>query len=627
MTESQCIKKIARAKIGFDPRIKPLSSGNQYAKQRENYPKATPVCQAGEVMETTDFNYSGGKFSIREGDFSGVFYTKFDENEEVKSEIKICAPLWVVARTRDTNSGNWGYLLSWRDGDKRRHDWACPAELFCGDGIDLRRELLSGGLDISPIRKAQGLLSEYILSFPIDARKLCVNKLGWQSGCYVLPGQTIAPKQSKEEFVFQSPGAIEPAFSVAGTVDQWKSNVAALATGNSRVLFAISTAFAGILLDVADMEGGGFHVCGASSRGKSTIQRVSASVFGCPSRYKQTWRTTANGLEAVAALHNDGLLILDEIREINPKEIGSAAYLLANGKGKTRANSAGSTRKQASWRLLFLSSGETGLCDVMQSAGERTHAGQELRLAEISIGDFENTHGYETPGKFADALIENSEKFYGSAGLAFIQRVVAERAALAIKLRKSIDEFVKNAVPPGASGQVGRVAKRFGLVAAAGEIATGFGLTGWPKGEADKAARLCFADWLADFGNGDREALRILKQTQLFFEQHGSSRFINIENASDVTVRVPNQAGFFRLTNNCDATIKTYYVTPQVFEHELCKGVSSRLAKKVLLESGWLIKGTDGKFSHSIRVQGYGVTRLYMFSQKVFAGDETLTTN
>lgn len=74
------------------------------------------------------------------------------------------------------------------------------------------------------------------------------------------------------------------------------------------------------------MESGGFHFRGSSSSGKTTALHLAASVFGQPSRYIRLWRTTANGLEGLAALHNDSLLILDELSQADPKEAGEAAY-------------------------------------------------------------------------------------------------------------------------------------------------------------------------------------------------------------------------------------------------------------------------------------------------------------
>ena len=43
-------------------------------------------------------------------------------------------------------------------------------------------------------------------------------------------------------------------------------------------------------------------------------------------------------------------------------------------------------------------------------------------------------------------------------------------------------------IPEGVAPEVGRVAARFALVAFSGELATQFGVTGWNKGEALKAA-------------------------------------------------------------------------------------------------------------------------------------------
>jgi putative DNA primase/helicase len=50
------------------------------------------------------------------------------------------------------------------------------------------------------------------------------------------------------------------------------------------------------------------------------------------------------------------------------------------------------------------------------------------------------------------------------------------------------------------------VGARFALVGAAGEMATEAGLTGWPTGESERAARACFNAWLAargGIGNGE----------------------------------------------------------------------------------------------------------------------------
>src|ERR1019366_3480339 len=121
-------------------------------------------------------------------------------------------------------------------------------------------------------------------------------------------------------------------------------------------------------------ESGGVHFVGATSTGKSTALMVGGSVLGGGGRngFVQSWRATANGLEAVAELHNDLTLFLDELSQIDPHVAAETAYLLGNGSGKIRMSRSIGARKKLSWTLLFVSAGEITLADHAQSVGKRT---------------------------------------------------------------------------------------------------------------------------------------------------------------------------------------------------------------------------------------------------------------
>jgi putative DNA primase/helicase len=133
---------------------------------------------------------------------------------------------------------------------------------------------------------------------------------------------------------------------------------------------------------------------------------VAASVYG-GANYLQRWRATDNALEAIAAQHCDGLLILDELAQIDPKTAGECAYMLANEQGKARATRTGTPRARQAWRLLFLSAGELGLADHMAEGQKRTRVGQEVRMVDIAadagagLGAFENLHGMDGGAAFA----------------------------------------------------------------------------------------------------------------------------------------------------------------------------------------------------------------------------------
>lgn len=566
----------------------------------------TVAKNANATSPTTICSYGNGHFLTNA---KGVFYISKDGEGNDRPAKWICSPLHVVAKTRDGRNSEWGRLLEWCDDDGKVHRWPMPLELLEGDGTDVRRELARLGLQISSNQTERGLLAAYIKVVPVEARARCVERLGWDDGVFVLPAGAVG--ESGELRVFQNSHAVEPAYSVAGTVADWRNSVAALATGNSRLTFAISVAFAGALADITGEDSGGFHLRGASSSGKSTSLRVAASVWGNPSKYVRLWRGTVNGLEGMAVMHNDGLLILDEISQIDPGAAGDAAYMLANGQGKVRAQRNGMARPPQRWRLFFLSAGEESLTSIMARAGKRTSAGQEIRLADIEadagagMGIFEDIHGHQSAAAIANAIKTASDKNFGAVGLAWLENVAENRQQLVATLVESIEQFVTDIIPLNAASQVGRVARRFALAAVAGELATHYGLTGWQQGEAMRGARECFCAWVEAFGGiGNREGRAILEHVRAFFEKHGASRFEHVRATEDQ--RIYNRAGFISIREDGS---REFWVLGEAFRSEICNGFNERTVKRVLIDAGMLVPAKDGKPTTNVRANDLGSAR------------------
>jgi Domain of unknown function (DUF927) len=151
-------------------------------------------------------------------------------------------------------------------------------------------------------------------------------------------------------------------------------------------VLAISTAFAGPLLHLAGQEGGGVHIFGGSSKGKTTILQAAASVWGrgASPGYVRAWRATANGLEGAAASATDTALVLDELGVLEARDAQTAIYGLANGSGKARTARDGSLREPKSWRVLILSTGEVPIeTKLAEDRGRKARAGQLVRMLDI----------------------------------------------------------------------------------------------------------------------------------------------------------------------------------------------------------------------------------------------------
>jgi putative DNA primase/helicase len=89
-----------------------------------------------------------------------------------------------------------------------------------------------------------------------------------------------ARPRGAELWLHAAQGSGHAQFKQAGTLEDWRANVAALAVGNSRLTFALSAAFAGGLCWLHPNVSGGFHWAGGSSLGKSALLYSAASLCG-----------------------------------------------------------------------------------------------------------------------------------------------------------------------------------------------------------------------------------------------------------------------------------------------------------------------------------------------------------
>ncbi len=516
-------------------------------------------------------------------------------------------------------------------------------------GGEYRAFLLNMGLRIAASPRARNLLAQYIQSRSPGTFAQCTDRIGWHDHAFVLPRESIGDEA--ERIVFQSDSQMENTFKARGSVAQWRERVGKFCAGNSRLVFAVSCAFAGPLLRPGGVESGGFHLRGDSSSGKTTALKLAASVYG-GADYLQRWRTTDNALEAIAAQHCDSLLILDELAQVDPKTAGECAYMLANEQSKARATRAGLPRARLSWRLLFLSASELGLADHMAEGMKRARTGQEVRMADIpadagaGLGMFEDLHGHEGGAAFARHLLQGVAGCYGAPGRAFIEWACANAEMLAKRVRASAALLASQIVPHGASGQVERVGARFALVGVAGELATSAGLTGWQEGEgeAEGAVKACFDAWLASRGGmGNGEVAAMLRAVRQFIEIHGTGRFGWMHRGADDHAPAPLQrAGFRRMLNAHGEPIRSnsqhgaefgermpdslsegisveYLVLPEVFRSEVCKGFDYKAVCRVLLDHQLLVvdEGAQGRLTRKVRVPGVGLLNCYCLSPRL----------
>lgn len=574
------------------------------------------VIPQGHLAEPMQFD--NGVFEILP---TGVWYTRKEKNGNERTTF-VSSPIVVLAKTRDNSSNGWGRLLQWHDDLGILHTWAVSMELFQTDGADLRKALANQGVTIASTGHERTLFQTYLMSYPVDQFAICVDRVGWYDDQYVLPCEVIGHNQRGEIVVYQSNNSAINKYSTQGTLQDWQQYIAKPIEQHSVLVTALCSAFTGQLLEPLEQQGKGLHIKGKSSTGKTTAIYMACTVWGNPDTYYHTWRNTSNAMEQTAQTHNDGVLILDEIGEMpNLKEIGNVIYMLVNGQGKGRMTKSITLREANRWRLVFLSSGEKTLNELMSEAGQKTKLGQEIRLINIDIdasryGVFDQIDFAENGAKQSMILSDHAKRFYGAAGTAWLHYLTHDKTNRIAQIKALADDYTAKLVAQQTQGHIVRVASFFALLAAAGEAATQAGITAWQQGTAFNAVEKVFHQWLGGFEQvGDYEDREILAHVKGFFALHGSSRFEHIEQniirnsaGDDITPRIHNRMGYWKQEKDG----KKYLVYPELFKSEICKGYDHKRVAKVLKSHQW-IECDDKRLSKVVRLPNQGLERMTIF--------------
>lgn len=207
----------------------------------------------------------------------------FDSGKEEAPPLWLSAPFEVLAQTRDERGSEWGLLLRWYDPDGRAHEWAMPREVLGGRGDELWRCLLRNGLTIASSTASRNKLADYLGSVRDEGRACSVTRIGWHSNAggrvFVLPDTTFGDAAG-ERVLWQTETRNETFFNASGLLQAWREEIGRRCINNSRLVMAVSTAFAPPLLEIANEESGGFHFVGKSRTGKTAALRVAGSVWG-----------------------------------------------------------------------------------------------------------------------------------------------------------------------------------------------------------------------------------------------------------------------------------------------------------------------------------------------------------
>jgi putative DNA primase/helicase len=441
-------------------------------------------------------------------------------------------------------------------------------------------------------------------------------RLGWNGNAFVLPDRIFGrPKMPLETALGDLDPTLLAKYRSRGSLKEWQDQIAALCTGNSRLIFSVCLGFTGpILRIVGGPKGGGFQLWGDPETGKTTTGMTAGSIYGChrgdrrERGFTETWNSTSGKIEVTALAHRDCLLILDETKlaGTNPRQraevVTSVTFGLAELTEKQRLTNAGPAR---AWRGFFYSTSNLTLTKLASEGKiEVDDAGRgrmgDMPLPDQAHGIYEDLRGFESGEALSDALQRRCRRYFGTPIRAYLLRLVRDTTNVRQFLRGE-RKFYRRALEKKLTSThrrpLNRNSGRYATTFAAGSLASRYSIVPWSRKQILRAILKCELDQLRQPDESldtSRPSVDTLRSKLVKFLAANKNALMNLQ------VQRPRHG-----RDDIDAVRgyrekvsgqRWFYLTARQLNTIVGTGVDARQLKQALVAEGLMAQKTVGKF-------------------------------
>jgi hypothetical protein len=397
----------------------------------------------------------------------------------------------------------------------------------------------------------------------------------------------------------------------------------------SYLIFALCLAFAAPLARLAQVESSCVNFWGASDEDVRSVEAMAATVFGRGTGdggYSRSWQETTAGVMQMADGHCGLPLVLSDLNglgansKIAVQKAADIAYSITDGSTLRRLARRDGQGAEAAHRaqVLVVSASPRRLSGSPRIHNTLRSQQAEARIIDIPIpnrstGIFDRSLSRpDREGrKLAERLRNSSLAHYGTAGRAFIERLVRavgeDEVKFKVRLDRRMNQFLEKAgVDTGDVYEV-QFARRFALAYAAGTLAIEYKLAPWHRDLVKRSIRRCY--WRAhERRTGPQEAIRAaadavicrLQRTDDIADLRGITRPIDLKFAERAkALLLPHDEG------------SLLAIRPEVFRSWVGATASAQHVAAELERRGQLIPRSNGRRTRQVRVPGLGGRRDY----------------
>lgn len=252
-------------------------------------------------------------------------------------------------------------------------------------------------------------------------------RFGWHGNSFLLGDTMYTPVGSEKVKVGADAAAMVKYFEPHGDIETWTKLVdeAYNHNGMEPYQFLIGSAFGSILVPFMNVAGGSITsaISYGTGQGKTTACKVGFGVYGCPDENTQVTLSrssvTHKGIFAIAGILHNIPVIVDEMTNIDGKELSDIVYTWSQGQPRIRLMGSGELAPIGfGWSGTMMQSSNKPMTTIIASA----KPGADAELARLV--EFDCSGVKKLPKDKADKLFKSLKKQYGVAAQIYVPWVV-----------------------------------------------------------------------------------------------------------------------------------------------------------------------------------------------------------
>ena len=294
---------------------------------------------------------------------------------------------------------------------------------------------------------------------------------------------------------------------------------------------------AGPILRFLDQQSFGFNLVSPTSRGKSTIMRMMATVW--PALKLEGWANSKAGLEDVCRDAHDSVLLLDEMPGDDLKRVVTDVYFIMNGQPRNvrrQPDQASSDTRPNDWRMPVMSTSERSLAELSAHRATALPDGVRVRLIDVvprTIWD--NYHGHGSAYDLLKSLEAALSRADRVAGPAFVQALARNHDGVtegvpkaAAGMQERLEKYL-GVDRKTADGALLRRLEAFTCVAVAGAYAAKSDVLPQSPSDVARAVFKVARDWMQPGAQADAAHAEAIERLRSWLAKNATARLVELD--------------------------------------------------------------------------------------------------